>query len=122
MSGTSLLRPRSLEAVEASYTSIVSTIAPYLSAEQQVQQLAIAPAQDLAKGRIFALGPVVDADLIPSATTFASLENWEDISSQYLGLKHCERLMIGDCAFDVCFPCSPDVFILLCGRTYGANI
>jgi hypothetical protein len=102
MSGTSLLRPRSLEAVEASYMSLASTIAPHSSSEQQLQQLLTVPAQNLAKGRIFALGPVVDGDIIPSATTFASLEGQEGTSNLYPGLKQCKRLLIGDCAFDVC--------------------
>lgn len=104
MSGTSLLRPRRNEVVEALFPVVTEALGVQDATDQEkLQALLETPPGEFAKkiGRIFGLGPVVDGSIIPQVTLFDSSRNEEQFAELYPGIRQCRRLFIGDCQMDV---------------------
>lgn len=104
MSGTTLLRPRRTERVHGAFKSLVSDLGlGDLQPEVQVQKI-VETAKDPAiahLGRKFGLGPVVDGDLVPCPTTHAELAKHSKAAQLFPGMRHCRRILMGDCQMDV---------------------
>lgn len=76
MGGTSLLRPRTLHAIQESFNSILETLgAKNDTPEEQLDKLLTTPVREFAEnlGRNYALGPIVDDNIIPEMTSYESL-------------------------------------------------
>jgi hypothetical protein len=52
-------------------------------------------------GRKFGLGPVVDGNLVPAPTTHADLADQRKSLKLFPGMRHCKRILMGDCQMDV---------------------
>ena len=107
MSGTTLLRPRRTERVHGAFKSLVSELGlGDLQTEVRMERI-VETAKDPAVaslGRKFGLGPVVDGDLIPSPTTHADLAEQGKAVKLFPGMRHCQRILLGDCQLDVSAP------------------
>lgn len=104
MSGSSQQRLRRVEQADTAYTSVLEALdAMELPPKQQIDVLLETPINDfLAKvGRRFPIGPLIDGDSIPVGTTFRSLRDKDEVVKLFPGLRHCKRVIIGDCQMDV---------------------
>ncbi|KAF9894102.1 hypothetical protein FE257_009075 [Aspergillus nanangensis] len=102
MSGTSLLRPRSPELLEKSFGRVVEALGlQHHSPEEQVQRLSRVSMDELREkaGRQIPLGPMIDGDIIPRATTYPDLGD-QEASELFPGIHHCKRILMGDCQSD----------------------
>lgn len=104
MSGSSILGPRSTEAVAKSFHSLSEALgAVNLDQSGKLKVLLETPSEEFAtrtNGKAV-LGPVVDGSIIPETTTYATLRKVQDLKHLYPGGRRCKRLLIGDCEFDV---------------------
>ncbi|KAH7116555.1 Alpha/Beta hydrolase protein [Dactylonectria estremocensis] len=103
MSGSSQQRLRRVEQADTAYTSVLEALdAMELPPKQQIDVLLETPINDfLAKvGRRFPIGPLIDGDSIPVGTTFRSLRDKDEVVKLFPGLRHCKRVIIGDCQMD----------------------
>lgn len=104
MSGTSLLRPRRREHVEKAFTTVVEMLgAKDLPLQEQLTKLLDTPKESFVMKvtRQSSIGPIVDGDIIPRTTTFESLEDEDDLIKMFPAIRHCKRIMMGDCQMDV---------------------
>lgn len=104
MSGTSLLRPRSVEQAEKTFGYVAEVLgAKDLPADKQIQRLLDIPQEEFTAkvGRKFTIGAIVKGDHIPKATTFESLSNEDSLLDLFPGIRRCKRIIIGDCQMDV---------------------
>jgi len=104
MSGSSLVKAKPLAGAERTF----KLAAGFLGAggdteETQVQTLLNASMQDIRDkiGRKVPLGPVVDGDMIPQATTYSALADEAKALKLFPGIKRCKRVFFGDCQMDV---------------------
>ncbi|CAK7237570.1 hypothetical protein SBRCBS47491_010024 [Sporothrix bragantina] len=104
MSGSSLQRLRCVAQADASFDSVVGVIeaTELPRGEQQLQAVLKAPKADLVTkvGRRFPMGPLLDDDIIPEATTYKVLRDRDALTRLFPGLHHCKRVMMGDCQMD----------------------
>lgn len=106
MGGSGMLQPlSSLEHVEANYDRAIEALGlTSLGEEDKVRRLIEMDGHEL-REKLFAagVGPklVVDGDICPS---FVEYNPFVDGSLQMPGRQWCERLLIGDCQFDVSLP------------------
>lgn len=104
MSGSSQQRLKPLEASAASYQSVAKALGVAdLPTKEKLQRIIETPIEPFmaSVGRKFPLGPLVDGETIPTVTTYKALGNSEEFLTLFPGLKHCNRLMMGDCQMDV---------------------
>lgn len=104
MSGSFVQRLRLAEEAETSYKSVVGVLgATDLSPKEQLQQILDTPGEEMVDkvGRKFAMAPLIDRDSIPAQLTFDTLGNKASITKLLPGLRHCKRLLVGDCMLDV---------------------
>lgn len=104
MGGTSLYRPIPQEVAEASFKTTTQRFGiDNLPPEEQVQALLKTPTEELlTKLRGIPIAPIVDGEIIPAVTTYRALLDPESALRLFPGSKWCERVLIGDCQFDVC--------------------
>ncbi|BCS25481.1 uncharacterized protein APUU_50192S [Aspergillus puulaauensis] len=102
MSGTSLLRPRPPQLLEESFQQVVEGLGVQsASPEEQIRtllEISLDQLRDHAGPRI-PLGPMVDGDIIPRATTYQELSEGEP-ERLFPGIAHCKRIIMGDCQSD----------------------
>lgn len=103
MSGTSLLRPRPPQLLEKSFQQVVEGLGVQsASPEEQIRtllEISLDQLRDHA-GPLIPLGPMVDGDIIPRATTYQELSEGEP-ERLFPGIAHCKRIIMGDCQSDV---------------------
>ncbi|EWZ84230.1 hypothetical protein FOCG_11821 [Fusarium oxysporum f. sp. radicis-lycopersici 26381] len=103
MSGSSQQRLKPLEASAASYQSVAKALGVAdLPTKEKLQRIIETPIETFmaSVGRKFPLGPLVDDETIPTVTTYKALGDSEEFLKLFPGLKHCKRLMMGDCQMD----------------------
>ncbi|KAL3464916.1 Alpha/Beta hydrolase protein [Aspergillus heterothallicus] len=103
MSGTSLLPARRPELLERSFGKITQIFGTQdLSPADQVRSLLATPMHELRLkiGRQIPVGPMVDGDLIPETTKFKTVASDVEAKILFPGMKHCKRILVGDCAMD----------------------
>lgn len=104
MSGSSLLRPRPVELVEKSFSLIAEVLgAKDVPPDQQLQKLVATPKEEFTAkvARKFTIGPIVDGEIIPKMTKFETLGNEDELMALFPGIRHCRRILTGDCQMDV---------------------
>lgn len=104
MGGTSLLRQRPQIRLQRAFDLITAELgADSQSPTNKVQTLlAAVKAKSVGPlGRRYSVGPVVDGDLIPHATSFLSLGTPADVLEHFPGVRYCKKIMLGDCEADV---------------------
>lgn len=105
MSGSPLIQPRPLAMLEKSFSLLVTALgAQHLSSDGQVKSLLAAPQQQLASIRV-PVGPLVDGDLVRVKTRFSDLIQKSDFENLFPAIRHCKRLVMGDCQMDVSMIC-----------------
>lgn len=100
-------RLRLTEQAETSYKSVVGVLdATHLSPEEQLQKILDTPGEEIVEkvGRKFPMAPLIDGESIPVQTTFDSIGDKAGITKLLPGLRHCRRLLVGDCQLDVGIP------------------
>lgn len=105
MGGTSLLRQRTYSRLQQAFDLITAELgADSQSPTSKVQSLlAAVKAKNIGpSGRRYGVGPVVDGDLVPHATSFSSLETPADVLECFPGVRYCKKIIVGDCEADVC--------------------
>lgn len=103
MSGTSLLRPRPAQLLEKSFRQVVEGLGVQSSSsKEQIRTLLDISMDQLREhaGPQVSLGPMVDGDIIPRATTYQELSEGEP-ERLFPGIAHCKRIIMGDCQGDV---------------------
>lgn len=104
MSGSFVQRLRFAELAETSYSSVLGVLgATDLSPKEQLQKVLDTPSEEIVErvGRKFPMAPLIDGESIPVQTTFNSLSDEAQIAKLLPGLRHCKRLLVGDCQLDV---------------------
>lgn len=105
------MRPRPLALLEKGFKQAATELgAGDASPIQQVRRLLEVPAYELMAtlGRKTPVGPFVDGDLIRTSSTFEEiLDKEHDLIDFFPALKHCRRVVMGDCQMDVSSHTSP---------------
>ena len=105
MSGSVNQRLRLSEQAESAYNSVVDVLgASGLTPTEQLRKILDTQGDELVAkvGRKFPMGPLIDGDSIPARTTLGSIREKDGL---FPGMRHCKRVMVGDCQLDVRIPC-----------------
>lgn len=107
MSGSSLVKAKTMALAERSFAGALQLLAPDgnaadLDAKSQVQRYLDASMDDIREkiGRQVPLVPLVDGELIPRPTTYAALAHKTEAAKLFPGMQWCKRIMVGDCQMD----------------------
>jgi hypothetical protein len=105
MSGSSFLRPRPLALLERGFELAAAELgAKDCAPGDQVTRLLVAPKDEfvIKLGRKIPVGPFADDDLVRTPSTFSDILSKEhDLTHSFPSLKHCKRVIMGDCQMDV---------------------
>jgi hypothetical protein len=114
MGGSSLLmKPLPVAVAEYAYSRVLGAVSIdiSLSLDEKLKALLETPAETFLNniGPDVPLLPVHDEEYIKYPSSFAQWAQ-PDLQAQIPGLRWCDRVMVGDCQFDVCRPvwiCEP---------------
>lgn len=97
--------------LEKSFSMLAVAIgAGKLSRDEQLMMLLQVDQEEFAAKPV-PVGPIFDGDLIRTNTTFKDLTEKQDLESMFPAIRHCKRLVMGDCQMDVSFvPKSVTIF------------
>lgn len=70
------------------------------SPDDKLQRLLEAPQSDFA-AKAVPVGPLFDGDLVRKTTKFSQLVENPDFEESFPAVRHCKRLVMGDCLMDV---------------------
>ncbi len=105
LSGSSFLQPRPLALLEKGFELATAELgATDLSPDDQVKRFLEVPKDEFATklGRKIPVGPFMDGDLVRTPPTFADLlDKGHELAESFPALRHCRRVIMGDCQMDV---------------------
>lgn len=105
MSGSSFVRPRPLALLEQGFRLAAAELgAKDLPPDEQVKRLRETPKDEFTAklGRKIPVGPFVDDELVRAPLTYKELSNnGYDLAESFPALRHCKKVMMGDCQMDV---------------------
>ncbi|KAK5045738.1 hypothetical protein LTR84_008830 [Exophiala bonariae] len=101
MSGTAFSRPRRPEVGQKAYDSLVKGLGVAEASPYEQARKLLSEVENMGdQARRYNLGPTVDGDIVPEALVFRNQVEPESALKTFPGLRHCRRILVGDCQFD----------------------